>query len=70
MALKREQFLVNQPRRAPSASKSKIKSTLGALTPGGRANAGSSSIKPRAKSGGRVKSTKMNVYTMDTPLPT
>lgn len=70
MALKREQFLVNQPRRAPSASKSKIKSTLGKLTPGGRANAGPSALTPRKGRSKGIKSTPMNVYTMLTPDPT
>lgn len=69
MALKKERFLVGQPKTAPSASRSKINSTMGKLTKGGKANAGPSAMTPRKGTGRRVRSTPMNVYTMDTPLP-
>lgn len=64
MALKKEQFLVGQPKAAPHAPKSKIKSTLGTLTPAGRSNAGPSARNPRKGTSKRVRSTPMNVYTM------
>jgi hypothetical protein len=59
MALKKEQFLVGQPKAAPKAPKSKINSTLGTLTPGGRANRGSHVILPAKRSGAGIPATKM-----------
>lgn len=57
MALKKEQFLVGQPKRAPKSSTG-INKTPGTLTATGRRNAGPSVIKPAGRSGGKIPSVK------------
>jgi hypothetical protein len=64
MALKKEQFLVNQPRNPKGKAPVQL---TGRTTPAGRKNAGPSSLTPARGGSKRLKGTPNNVYHMGQP---